>query len=73
MEYRITAEARRQWQEFPLLMQEHRDRGKVPLKERAPDLPPRPCARCRKVFQPTPKRRMLCDVCFRGGDPEMRR
>jgi hypothetical protein len=32
-----------------------------------PDLtrPERPCACCRKVFQPSVQRRLLCAVCYR--------
>ena len=32
------------------------------------DLPPRPCSKCRRPFQPTVRRRMLCRVCYHGGD-----
>ena len=31
----------------------------------------RPCARCSKRFQPTRRRRMLCDPCFRTGGSGM--
>ena len=30
--------------------------------------PMRPCARCRRKFQPTVKRRMLCHGCFKTGE-----
>lgn len=30
----------------------------------------RPCARCRRIFQPTIKRRMLCRMCYRYPDAE---
>ena len=30
--------------------------------------PMRPCARCRRNFQPTVKRRMLCHPCYKGGE-----
>ena len=36
-----------------------------------PHAPERPCSRCRKRFQPTLRRRMLCAPCFgkaSGGD-----
>ena len=32
------------------------------------DKPERPCARCRRPFQPTARRRMLCAGCFRNAD-----
>ncbi|MCY4394989.1 MAG: hypothetical protein OXC10_07640 [Rhodospirillaceae bacterium] len=37
-----------------------------------PDLsrPERPCARCRRRFQPTLRRRMLCGYCFRGDEEQ---
>ena len=55
-----TADARRQ------RARARRD-GIIPLD--APDLsrPRRPCARCRKIIQPTTRRRLLCTACFRDG------
>ncbi len=32
------------------------------------DKPPRPCACCGKAFQPTIRRRLLCEWCFLYGD-----
>ncbi len=32
------------------------------------DKPPRPCSRCGKTFQPTVRRRMLCEWCYTRGD-----
>ena len=29
------------------------------------ELPSRPCANCRRKFQPTKRRRMLCGKCFK--------
>ena len=34
--------------------------------DRPIERPERPCSRCRKMFQPTLKRRMLCAGCFNG-------
>lgn len=37
------------------------------MGRRRADLPPpepRPCARCRKPFRPTERRRLLCRLCF---------
>ena len=73
MEYRITERARRQWNDFPSLVEAHRDRHLIPVKPPAPVFEPRPCAKCRKTFKPTLKRRLLCAFCFAGGDSEMRR
>ena len=55
-----TADARRQ------RARAHRE-GIIPLD--APDMtrPRRPCARCRKIIQPTTRRRLLCTACFRDG------
>lgn len=42
-------------------------RGPMPrvgLDPELKDRPERPCARCRKNFQPTARRRVLCTTCF---------
>ena len=33
-----------------------------------PDKPERPCSNCFNVFQPTVRRRMLCEWCYTWGD-----
>lgn len=40
----------------------------VPSNPDSPPVPEKPCASCGTPFQPTVKRRMLCALCFRGGD-----
>ena len=30
--------------------------------------PPKPCAKCRREFQPTMRRRLLCESCYRHAD-----
>ena len=46
-----------------------RDSGRHPGAGKAVDLSwkpkDRPCARCGAVFETTPKRRLLCERCFR--------
>ncbi len=37
------------------------------------DRPERPCARCRREFQPTVRRRMLCATCFADEDRNLNR
>ena len=34
------------------------------------DKPERPCSRCGKRFQPTVRRRVLCDGCFKAADSD---
>ena len=29
----------------------------------------RPCSCCRRVFQPTTRRRMMCSACYRNASP----
>ena len=40
----------------------------IPLGDRPLDVPKKPCSRCRRMFQPTRKRRMLCANCFSHGE-----
>lgn len=74
MEYRITAEHRRQWAEFPYLMARHgsnpsgREPGLQPAYDKPLDCPERDCSNCGEPFQPTKRRRMLCSLCFRNED-----
>ena len=44
----------------------HRETSCNPLD--APDLarPPRPCSCCKREFQPSVRRRMLCAACYRN-------
>ncbi len=45
--------------------------GKMPLPYSDPplkDRPKRPCSKCGRKFQPTAKRRMLCEHCYRAAD-----
>ena len=80
-EYRITPEARRQWQAFPALLDRWRadpeyvgppdeegNRAPHPPDAPLPGGEERPCSRCGRPFRPTLRRRMLCAACFAGPD-----
>ena len=41
---------------------------KALLADHPLDRPERACANCGKRFQPTIKRRLLCNGCWKGGD-----
>ena len=40
------------------------NRDATPGGDRFLKVDPKPCARCRKRFKPTGRRRLLCAVCF---------
>ena len=42
--------------------------GREDAERRDPTRPKRPCARCRRRFHPTNRRRILCNACFHLGE-----
>ncbi len=58
--YRISDEARRQWQAFPAIMAAALD---DPPRFRSVS---RPCSACGRTFNTTRQRRLLCAGCFKG-------